>query len=132
MKVQSTLQFKIIHPNRNKALSLNTTMRQYRKCINFYLHEIARGASLTEIYQQAKKQYNLQTALIQTARDIAKEQYQSYKNNEGNSYFPHFDSFIQIRYDKRAISFKRVNNHFEVWGNSNCRWEGKSLDNKQC
>ena len=84
MKIQNTIQFKIIHPNKNKALNLNTTMRRYRKCVNFYLHEIAKGTPLANIYLMAKQHYNLQTSLIQTARDVAKEQYDSYKNNPDN------------------------------------------------
>jgi putative transposase len=118
VKVKNTIQFKIIHPNKNKALSLNTTMRQYRKCINFYLHEIAKGTPLPEIYQQAKQQYKLQTGLIQTARDIAREQYDSYKNNPDNKVFPHFKGLTTVRYDKRSISFKQMpDNYFEWWAN---------------
>ena len=117
MKVQNTIQFKIIQPNKHKALSLNTTMRQYRKCVNFYLHEIAKGTPIADIYQMAKQQYNLQTGLIQTARDIAKEQYDSYKNNPDNPKFPHFKGLMTMRYDHRSISFKETDGHFSMWAN---------------
>jgi IS605 OrfB family transposase len=118
LKVQNTIQFKIIHPNKSKALSLNTTMRQYRKCVNFYLHEIAKGTPMLEIYQQAKQQYKLQTGLIQTARDIAKEQYDSYKNNPDNKVFPHFKGLMTTRFDKRSISFKHTpEGHYQWWAN---------------
>jgi len=90
-------------------------VRQYRKCVNFYLHEIAKGADLTEIYYMAKQQYKLPTALIQTARDIAKEQYSSYTNNNDNPYFPHFTGLISMRLDNRSISFKEIDNHFKIW-----------------
>ena len=50
MKVSRTLQFKIIQANKSKLLSLNATMRQYRKCVNFYLHEIAKGTDSAKIY----------------------------------------------------------------------------------
>lgn len=92
-------------------------MRQYRKCVNFYLHEIAKGTKMTDIYYRAKQQYQLPTALVQTARDIAKEQYKSYKNNTDNHHFPHFTGFIPMRMDKRSISFKEENNHFKMWAN---------------
>ena len=92
-------------------------MRQYRKCINFYLHEIAKETKLGDIYYQAKQQYSLPAALIQTARDIAKEQYKSYKNNIDNPCFPHFTGLIPMRMDKRSISFKEENNHFKMWAN---------------
>lgn len=117
MRVSKTLQFKIIQANKTKLLSINTTMRQYRKCVNFYLHEIAKGTELTEIYYMAKQQYTLPSSLIQTARDIAKEQYKSYRNNADNSYFPHFTGFMTMRLNRRTISFKETNNHFEIWAN---------------
>jgi len=117
MKVSRTLQFKIIWENKHKLLSLNITMRQYRKCVNFYLHEIAKGTDITKLYYMAKQQYNLPTALIQTARDIAKEQYKSYTNNKNNSHFPHFIGFMLMRMDHRSISFKETNNHFKMWAN---------------
>ena len=118
MKIQNTLQFKIINPNKHKAKSINTTMRQYRKCINFYLHEIAKGTPLVDIYLLAKQQYNLQTGLIQTARDVAKEQYNSYKNNSDNPKFPHFKGLMTMRFDHRSISFKEMpDSHFQWWAN---------------
>lgn len=118
VKVQNTIQFKIIHPNKHKAMSLNTTMRQYRKCVNFYLHEIAKGTPLIEIYTIAKKQYKLQTGIIQTARDVAKEQYDSYKNNPENPCFPHFKGLMTIRFDHRSIGFKETpDGYYHWWAN---------------
>jgi IS605 OrfB family transposase len=92
-------------------------MRQYRKCVNFYLHEIAKGTDQTEIYNMAKQQYNLQTGLIQTARDVAKEQYSSYKNNPDNQKFPHFKGLMTMRFDYRSISFKESDGYFNMWAN---------------
>lgn len=117
MKVQKTIQYKIIQPNKNKELKLNTTMRQYRRCINFYLHEIGKNEEMKDIYYKAKKIFKLPTALIQTARDIAKEQYKSWKNNEDNPKFPHFKGFTVLRFDKRTINFNKENNHFDWWAN---------------
>lgn len=65
----------------------------------------------------AKQQYNLQTGLIQTARDIAKEQYDSYKNNPDNPKFPHFKGLMTMRYDHRSISFKESDGYFGMWAN---------------
>jgi IS605 OrfB family transposase len=93
-------------------------MRQYRKTVNHYLHELARGTPKTKIYQQIKQRYNLQTGLIQTARDIAQEQYDSYKNNPDNPRFPHFNGLMTIRYDHRSINFKHTpGKEFEWWAN---------------
>ena len=115
VEIQNTIQLKIIQPNKHKALSLNTTMRQYRKCVNFYLHEIAKGIPIASIYQMAKQQYSLQTGLIQTARDVAKEQYDSYKNNPDNPHFPHFKGLMTIRLDHRSISFKETPDGYFHW-----------------
>ena len=119
MKVQKTLQFKIIQANKHKLLSLNLTMRRYRKCINFYIHEITKGTKLETIYDLSKQQYNLPTGLIQTARDIAKEQLASYKNNDDNPHFPHFNGFTTMRLDYRNISFfqrkKGMFSMFKTW-----------------
>lgn len=117
MKVNKTFQYKIQNPNKGKALSLNKTVRQWRKCVNFYLHELIKGTSLGMIYDMSKTNYELPTALIQTARDFAKEQIKSYEENENNPHYPHFDSFVPVRFDKRTVSFKKVGNHFEVWAN---------------
>lgn len=116
MKINKTFQYKIAHPNNGKALSLNKTVRQYRKCVNFCIHEMAKETELSEIYQKARKNYDLPSALVQTAQDFAEEQLKSYEKNEDNPHFPHFDGFIPIRYDKRTASFKKVGNHFKVWG----------------
>lgn len=117
MKVQKTIQYKIIQPNKNKELKLNTTMRQYRRCVNFYLHKIAQNEEMKDIYYEAKEIFKLPTALIQTARDMAKEQYKSWKNNEDNPKFPHFEGFIPLRFDKRTINFSKEDNHFDWWAN---------------
>jgi len=117
MKVLKTIQYKIIQPNKNKELKLNTTMCQYRRCINFYLHETLKNEEIKDIYYKAKEIFKLPTALIQTARDIAKEQYKSFKNNKNNHQFPHFEGFIPLRFDKRTINFSKENNHFDWWAN---------------
>ncbi|KXA91593.1 hypothetical protein AKJ63_01225 [candidate division MSBL1 archaeon SCGC-AAA259D18] len=75
---------------------------------------MAEETTLREIYHRARKIYDLPSALVQTARDFAKEQLKSHENNDGNSHFPHFDGFIATRYDKRTISFKEAGNHFEI------------------
>jgi len=93
-------------------------MRQYRKTVNHYLHEIARGTPNTQIYNQVKNRYQLQTGLIQTARDIAKEQYDSYRNNPDNLTFPHFDGLMTVRYDRRSVNFKHTpGKTYEWWAN---------------
>jgi len=57
----------------------------------------------------------LPTALVQQARDFAIEQYKSYKNNETNEKFPHFNKFVPINYDSRTLSLKSSDGHFRLW-----------------
>ena len=115
MKVQTTRQFKIIKPNKSKAKALNLTMRRYKKCLNYYIHGFARSRPVSEMYVGSKELYALPTGLIQTARDVAKEQYLSYKNNPDNPHFPHFTGLATARYDKRTISFQESRGYYKLW-----------------
>ncbi|MBS3777985.1 MAG: hypothetical protein KGY50_01675 [Candidatus Thermoplasmatota archaeon] len=62
MKIKNTIQFKIIHPNKNKKYSLNTTMRRYRKCISSVCKDcggaIRRSPSIHSVCKSCKKEYN--------------------------------------------------------------------------
>jgi len=114
MKLTKTLKFKLGGLADHDKYVLNETRRQFRKSVNFYLHEIGRKASTIkteykEQYEKAKSKYQLQSALVQQSRDFAINQYKSYKNNENNNRFPHFKSFVDVRYDKRSISFIEEN-----------------------
>ena len=114
MKLTKTLKFKLGDLSSQDKYVLSQTQSQFRKSVNFYLHEIGRKASTTKTdykdqYKKAKSKYKLQSALIQQARDFAINQYKSYKNSENNDKFPHFESFVEVRYDKRSISFIEQN-----------------------
>ncbi|MFW6172193.1 MAG: RNA-guided endonuclease TnpB family protein [Elusimicrobiota bacterium] len=121
MKITKTLQFEIIDANKSKLDKLNNTVRQYRKCINFYLHEIGKNPeaisnkNLPDIYKKAKNIYNLPTALLQTAGRKAIESYKSYKNSTKNKTYPHFDSFVPVRYDKRTVSTFQSTGKYKFW-----------------
>lgn len=114
MKLTKTLKFKLDGLTEHDKYVLNQTRRQFRRCVNFYLHEIGYKASTTKTdykkeYCKAKSKHRIKTPLIQQARDFAINQYKSYKNNENNNHFPHFKSFVDARYDKRTISFIEEN-----------------------
>lgn len=136
MKSIKTYKFKIKDPNQGKAHKMNQAVRQYRRCVNFYLHKIQeedvwyieekddkkdkikfQKGKLKKIYTDARELFELPSALVQTARDFAKEQFKSWKNNDDNKWYPHFDSFTAVRYDKRTISFKQTDGHFQLWAN---------------
>ena len=114
MKLTKTLEFKLENLTEHEKYVLNQTKRQFRKSVNFYLHQIGRKDSTTkthykEEYQQARSVFQLNSGLIQQARDFAINQYKSYKNKENNDHFPHFESLVDVRYDNRTITFKEEN-----------------------
>jgi IS605 OrfB family transposase len=117
MKVCHTFSFRVEKPNKKKSFDLNQTMRQYRRCVNFYLHEISKGTKKQDIYKKARAIFDLPSALVQTSRDFASEQYKSWKNNPRDKTFPHFDGFTAIRFDKRTISFIESDSCFPLWAN---------------
>lgn len=110
MKTVRALAFKVMNPNPGKKRALDTTAHQFRKAVNFYLHKIGRrpdrisNKNLPDAYEEAKKRYDLPTALLQQAGRFAIEQYKSYSENDDNSSFPHFDSLVSVRYDKRTMT----------------------------
>lgn len=121
MKTTKALTFKVMDPNNNKKEKLNHTIRQNRRCTNFYLHEIAKdpeqieNKNLPTIYEKAKERFDLQTSILQQCGRVAIEKYKSYDNNDNNKQIPHFDSFIEVRMDKRALSLKETDNNFNLW-----------------
>lgn len=121
MKTTKTLQFEIIHANKNKYYRLNNTVRQFRRCVNFYLHEIGKrpecisDKNLPSIYQKAKEIYNLPTALLQQSGRVAVESYKSYKNSKTNNHYPHFGRFISVRYDKRTATVFTSDGKYKLW-----------------
>lgn len=121
MKTTKTLQFEIIHANEGKKYKLNNTVRQFRKCVNFYLHEIGKNPELVSnknlphIYKKAKKVYNLPMAILQQSGRVAIESYKSYKNLETNKIYPHFDKFLPVRYDKRTATVFKSDGKYKLW-----------------
>ncbi len=122
MKLTKTLKFKLENLTEHEKYILNQTRRQFRKSVNFYLYQIQKKSSTTrtdykEEYQEARDLFQLNSALVQQSEALAINQYKSFKNNENNDWFPHFGSFVDIRYDNRTISFKEENeetNEIEV------------------
>ena len=117
MKVVQTHKFKIVDAKPGKIQSMNLTMRRYTKCVNYYLYNIVRGRLMEDIYEEAKTLYKLPTGLVQTARDVANEQYRSYNNNDNNHTFPHFRGMTTVRLDKRTINFFRHKGKYRTWAN---------------
>jgi len=114
MKLTKTLKFKVGGLTDHEKYVLNQTRRQFRKSVNFYLYQIQKKSSTTrndykEEYQKARDIFQLNSALIQQSEAFAINQYKSFKNNENNHHFPHFRSFVDVRYDNRTVTFKEEN-----------------------
>ncbi len=110
MKLTKTLKFKLEDFSSHGRYVLSQTQSQFRKSVNFYLHQVGRKGStnVTDYkneYKRARNIFQLNSALIQQSKRFAINQYKSYKNNESNDSFPHFESFVDVRYDNRTITF---------------------------
>jgi len=114
MKLTKTLKFKLKDLTEHEKYVLNQTRRQFRKSVNFYLYQIQKKSSTTRTdykdeYQEARNIFQLNSALVQQSEAFAINQYKSFKNNENNDWFPHFSSFVDVRYDNRTITFREEN-----------------------
>jgi len=74
-EVQITVAGKVFKPNKLKVLALNRTLSEYLRLVKWYLSFNSKSKSdlHRNCYEEAKKRFNLNTALIQTARDKAVE-----------------------------------------------------------
>jgi len=68
--VQVTVVGKVFKPNRLKVLALNRTLSEYFELVKWYLgfNSKSRNVLHENCYEEAKRRFNLNTALIQTAR----------------------------------------------------------------
>jgi len=114
MKLTKTLKFKLESLTEHEKYILSQTQSQFRKSVNFYLHQVGRKSSTNvtdykDEHERARDIFQLNSALIQQSKRFAINQYKSYKNNKYNKKFPHFTSFVDVRYDNRTITFKKEN-----------------------
>jgi len=114
-EVQLTVVGKVFKPNKKKVLALNKTLEEYFKLVNWYLNLNSTSKTFLHKngYEKAKRLFNLNTALIQTARDKAVEILKSFneKKKEGKvkAERPKLKR-ISIRFDKRCYSFVKTTN----------------------
>jgi len=109
------LAFKVMDPNPGKEQAMNRTIRVFRRAVNFYLHKIGErpdrisNKNMPDAYEEAKEAFpEMNTALLQQAGRVAIEGYKSYDENEDNSHFPHFDSFVPVRYDNAVLVMEKL------------------------
>jgi IS605 OrfB family transposase len=109
--VQVCVVGKVFRPNRLKVLALNRTLDEYLSLVKWYLGFNSKSKSFLHenCYEKAKELYDLNTALIQTARDKAVEVLKSFEENRKEDSVLRLKR-ISIRFDKRCYSFSRTTN----------------------
>jgi len=75
---------KVFRQNRSKVLALNKTLSEYFKLVKLYLscNSASKKFLHEKCYEDAKRLFNLNTALIQTARDKAVEILKSFEEKK--------------------------------------------------
>ena len=100
---------KVFRPNKRKVLVLNKCLEEYFELVNRYLsfNLTSKTFLYRNCYEKTKQRFNLNTALIQTARDKAVEIPKSF--NEKKKEKPKLRR-ISIRFDRRCYSFAKTTN----------------------
>ncbi len=113
--VQITIVGKVFKPNKRKVLALNIALDEYLRLVKWYLQFNSTSKKFLHEngYELARKYFDLNTALIQTARDKAIEILKSFnelkKRGTVKSKKPILKR-ISIRFDKRCYSFSKTTN----------------------
>jgi putative transposase len=125
-KVQICVVGKVFRPNKSKVLALNKTLSEYFKIVKWYLGYNSKSKKFLheKCYEKAKELFNLNTALIQTARDKAVEILKSFEENRKESSILKLKR-ISIRFDKRCYSFSKTDNALTPY------WLTLSLNRKE-
>jgi len=109
--VQVTVIGKVFKPNPGKVLALNKTLEEYFKLVKWYLQFNSKSKKFlhNNCYEEAKRLFTLNTALIQTARDKAVEVLKSFEENKKEDSILKLKK-ISIRFDNRCYSFSKTTN----------------------
>jgi len=109
--VQVTVVGKVFKPNRRKVLALNRCLSYYLQLVKWYLRFNSTSKKFLHEngYERVKRLFNLNTALIQTARDKAVEALKSFEKNRKDDSILRLKR-ISIRFDKRCYSFSKTTN----------------------
>jgi len=113
--VQVTVVGKVVKPNKNKVLALNRCLEDYFELVKWYLSFNSSSKTFLHgnCYEEAKRRFNLHTALIQTARDKAVEILRSFnerrKDGKAKTDKPKLKR-VSIRFDRRCYSFAKTAN----------------------
>jgi len=110
-EVQVTVVGKVFRANRLKVLALNRALGEYFRLVKWYLGFNSKSKNFlhTNGYEEAKSLFDLNTALIQTARDKAVEVLKSFDKRKNKDSFLRL-KHLSIRFDKRCYSFSKTTN----------------------
>ena len=110
-EVHGTVVGKVFKPNRGKVLALNRALEEYFRLLKWYLHFNSKSKSSLHrnCYEEAKERFNLNTALIQTARDKAIEMLKSFEKNKKEDSVLN-PKRISMRFDKRCYRLSKTTN----------------------
>jgi hypothetical protein len=100
-----------VSPNRLKVSALNRALSEYFGLVRWYLIFNSKSKSFLHdnCYEKAKELFNLNTALIQMARDKAVKILKSFEKNKREDSVIRFKR-ISMRFDKRYYSFSKMTN----------------------
>jgi len=126
-EIRLTVAGKVLKPNKKKILALNRCLEEYFNTVKWYLSFNSTSKSFLHKngYEKAKRLFNLNTALIQTARDKAVEILKSFNEKKKDKVKKPKLKRISIRFDKRCYSFAKTTNKLTSY------WLTLSLNRKE-
>jgi len=106
-----TVVGKVFEPNSRKVLALNRTLGEYFRLVKWYLGFNSDSKTFLHEngYESAKSLFDINTALIQTARDKAVEILKNFEENRNEDSTLRLKR-ISIRFDKRCYTFSKTTN----------------------
>ena len=120
--VQTTIIGKVYKENKGKTYRLNSLLEEYFKLIRLYisigleLKDMSKSSLHEFTYGMICDKFNLQTGLIQTARDKSVEILQSFKKSDKGKTEKKLKNRklkmkrISIRFDRRSFKFEKKEN----------------------
>ena len=125
-EVTKTVKVRLLEPNRNKEIGLDSTLEAFREaCVMFVqaLEEAEVEGSKQkmrkclngDIYHKVREETKLPAVLAQNAADVAIEAYRSYKDREKKhkkASFPSFKRIRSFRVDKRGFKLIDSDNRY--------------------
>ncbi|MCF3653870.1 MAG: transposase [Aigarchaeota archaeon] len=114
-EVRVTVVGKVFEANRGKILALNKALDEYLRLVRWYLgfDSTSKVFLHKNCYERARELFNLNAALIQTARDKAVEILRSFKRLKRRGKVeadrPRIKS-VSMRFDRRCYRFSKTGN----------------------